>query len=796
MIELIERPVYILLVDDDPGREALARRLERQSSRYRVRHVLSLETAREALAGAHFDVVLCDYYLGENHTAKELVDAVVAAQDSTEVVVFSAYEEGHHKEEVLQAGAFWYLTKPVVFNELVHTVKTIESFRRERELSEISTRLAKISSRFHSTLQLEEVVKRAVEAALELGFLRARIYLFDEDRGSLVGYAEAGMPEGSFYNFEIQLSGSGLIDRIFELREPAAWSYELSREFSTPADLDWIVAMGLENVPWLDCPLLVGEQRVGTLAVDCKGADDPNLTPQQKETIGVLAGLVAQAVNNCRLYQAEARAQASLRQILIEAPDGVITTTLDGTIDFVSPSAESILGTPAAQLVRTKAADVYVDPSGRPGSGISIAEEVMADLRAGRPVNNRRIHVVGPDGRPRPLSLSASLLHGRDRDEVGTLGILKSLGYFEQQFEEYRNLLEGFGYGTVILSKDGSISFLNRKAERLLGRTSANLLGKPLVGLLRPKDGENLQKQLREIWTPGEEAPLRVEASSPTGEPVPLELSLSPIRVGASLRGFAVGLYDRREQERLIWTGRLAALGEMVGALAHEINNPLNNIMTAINMLNTTRVRDLDVFDLEECLSTLNHGARRIADLVRRLRRLSRNEPSSHIEIDLKRLIKEFNDFFSQRLKASHIDLHVALPESNPFILGDPVQIEQVLTSLVVNAEEAMTNRPFKNLSIEVQEIDNCRVHITIEDSGPGVPEAHRDDIFDLFFTTKSKQGTGFGLSISRAIAREHHGDLKFDETDSGRGARFVLELPTLSSDKELNFRKEARDAP
>lgn len=795
MIELIERPVYILLVDDDPGREALARRLERQSRNYRVLHVLSLAAALQALAGARFDVVLCDYFLGVGQTAKALVDVVVASGESTKVVVFSGQEESvEFKEDVLRAGAFWYLTKPLVFSELVHTVRTIESFRRERELSDTSTKLAKISSRFHSTLQLDEVVKRAVEAALELGFRRARLYLFDEERGFLIRHATAGMPTGSFAEFEIQLSGSGLIDRIFDRREPTAWSYESSREFATPADLAWIIAVGLEDVPWIDCPLLVGEQRIGTLAVDRKGADDPMLTPQQNETIGVLAGLVAQAVNNCRLYQAEARAQASLRQILIEAPDAVITTTLDGTIDFVSPSTESILGVPASQLVRKKAADVYIDPDGGPGTGAAIAEAVMSNLLASQPVTNRRVHVVGPDGRPLALSLSASLLHSRDGNPVGTLGFLKSLGYLEQQFEEYRNLLEGFGYGTVILSTDGSISFLNRKAERLLGSASANLLGKSLAGLLRPKDSEKIEEQLRGVaW--GDGPPLRVEASSATGEIVPLELSLSPILVGSSLRGFAVGLYDRREQERLIWAGRLAALGEMVGALAHEINNPLNNMMTAVKMLDGLINNNSNNSNSQECLSTISYGVRRIADLVRRLRRLSRNEPATYTEFSLTSLIREFLDFFSRRLKAERISLRVLLSEGDPLIHGDPVQIEQVLTSIVVNAEEAMRGLPEKRLSIEVREVKNCRVEVSVEDSGPGVSDVHRDDIFDLFFTTKSKQGTGFGLAISRAIAREHHGDLRVEKASSGQGARFTLELPIKGSVKYPRSRKEAQDA-
>jgi PAS domain S-box-containing protein len=802
VIELIERPIAILLVDDDSGREVLARRLERQSKspRYQVRHALSLAAALEALEGAHFDVVLCDYFLDGEKTAKDLIKILDPRRRTgrpVEVVVFSAYEEGAFKEAVLNAGAFWYLTKPVVFSELVHTVETIETLRRARELGETSTKLAKISSLFHSTLKLEEVVQRAVEAALDLGFRRARLYLLDVERGRLVRHAAAGMRAGSFAEFEIPLSGSGLIARIFTEREPTGWSYESSRQFATEADLAWIAAVGLKEVPWLDCPLLVGEQRVGTLAVDCCGAADPSLTPQQRDSIGVLAGLVAQAVNNCRLYEAEARAQASLRQILLEAPDAVMTTTLDGTIDFVSPSTVSILGTPAAQLVRKRAADVYVDPAGKPGSGAAIAKAIMADLRAGRPVSNRRIHVVGPDGRPLALSLSASVLHSRDGVKVGTLGFLKSIGYLEQQFEEYRNLLEGFGYGTVILAPDGTISFLNPKAERLLGRTRANLLGRSFAGLLRSQDAGKLNEQLRDARLGDDAPPLRVEATSATGEVVPIEISLSSIRSGSNLRGFVLGLYDRREQERLIWAGRLAALGEMVGALAHEINNPLNNIVTAVNALRIAEPGDAGAADARESLDIVDHGVRRITALVRRLRRLSRNEPSTRMEIDLKSLVGDFVDFFRRRLLAKHIELAVSLPAGRgPLILGDPVQVEQVLISLLVNAEEALADRPTKRISITLQEGEGGRVQVSVEDSGLGVPAVHRDDIFDLFFTTKSKQGTGFGLSISRAIAREHQGDLRLEEAGPGSGARFVLELPAHGAEKPLNVHQEGRDAP
>ena len=657
MIELEERLLDILLVDDEPERAALGRRLERRSGRYRVRHVLSLEEARGALAEETFDIVLCDFILGGDQTARALVDAVVSSGLPTKIIVFSAYVEGEHKEELLRAGAFWYLAKPIVFAELVHTIETIEAFQRQQELGESSSRLAQISSRFHATLQLDEVTHLAVEAALQLGFRRARLYLLDEEGDCLVGQSSAGMsPEIPFVGYRLPLSGSGLIDRIFHKRKPTAWSLTRSREYATELDLEWITELGLREVPWLDCPLLVSDQRVGTLSVDCCGAPNPSLTPLQKETMGVLAGMVAQAVNNCQLYQAEALARASLDRILADAPDAIITTALDGTIDFVSLSAESIFGIPPSELMRRKASDVYIDPSDPPAGQPSTAEAVMADLRAGKPVQNRPVTVRGREGRPLALSLSASLLREREGGEVvGTLGILKSMGYAEQQFEEYRNLIEGFGYGMAILTKDGKVSFLNRKAQRLLGQASGTVLGRSLGEVLRPADAAKLAEGIDEMRTSEEARPLKVEAGDSSGRTVPLELYLSPIRLGARLTGIAVGLYDRREQERLIWAGRLAALGEMVGALAHEINNPLNNIQTAADTLADSLGEEARDEDRDLSLKVIVHGVDRIAELVRRLRRLSRKRPTAYVRLDLNHLLEDFVAFFDKRLRATRI---------------------------------------------------------------------------------------------------------------------------------------------
>lgn len=780
MIDLVERPLAILLVDDDPERESLARRLRGQSQRYRVRHVLSLSAALAALESERFDVVLCDYVLGGGETARPIVEKVVASGTATRVVVFSGVEEGDPKEELLEAGAFWYLSKPLVFKELVHTIKTIEAFNRESQLKETSTKLADISSRLQSTLLLDEVVQRAVNATLELGFRRARIYLFDEERQRLVCRSTAGMEAGDSLDFAIDLGGSRLIDLLFERREPAAWNYESSRGHAKPADLEWIKKMGLEDVPWLDCPLLVGDQRVGTLAMDCKGARDPSLTPQQKETSGVLAGMVAQAVHNCRLHQAEARSRASLSQLLLEAPGAVVTTTLDGTIDFVSPSAEEILGFSSTELLRKKTDDIFAQPGVGLGPGATVARAIMKQLRSGERVANWPVCVRGAGDGLISMNMSASLLHGRSGEEVGAIIFLKPTGPLEMQVEKYRSLLEGFGYGTMLLDTDQSISFVSRKAERLLGRSSTELEGRIFSDLLRPGNQAQFNKLLLDVKSRPSEETLRIQWSVQGREVVPLQLVVSELRVGSSPTGFAVGIYDRREEERLLWTGRLAALGEMVGALAHEINNPLQVIQIALAELRDIySVRSPEV-SMERYLGHVQKSTDRIDSLVQRLRRLSRSEGHQPTETDLCALIDGFLDFFSARLARSDVRVSWERPRVPAMILADSSELEQVLTSLLVNAEEAMVGLSSKQVFIELALSIGGSFEVAIEDSGSGVPAVHREEIFDLFFTSKPKRGTGFGLSISRAIAREHGGDLRLSEPLHGCGARFVLELPEV----------------
>lgn len=228
-------------------------------------------------------------------------------------------------------------------------------------------------------------------------------------------------------------------------------------------------------------------------------------------------------------------------------------------------------------------------------------------------------------------------------------------------------------------------------------------------------------------------------------------------------------LRDRAEHQ-----GRLAAAGELVAGVAHEVNNPLMAIaLTAEGRLEEGGVPA----DVRGELQQIVRQARRAGTLLRGLLRFARPGERVATDLDLNLLVSEGLDLLSYQFGVDEVSVERRLAPDLPSVHGDPSRIEQVIVNLVGNAVQALRDRePPRRLAVQTW-ADGDRVCLAVEDQGPGVPPAVRDRIFLPFFTTKGEQGTGLGLYISRQVARELGGDLTLDP-DVADGARFVLRLP------------------
>jgi signal transduction histidine kinase/GAF domain-containing protein len=246
----------------------------------------------------------------------------------------------------------------------------------------------------------------------------------------------------------------------------------------------------------------------------------------------------------------------------------------------------------------------------------------------------------------------------------------------------------------------------------------------------------------------------------------------------------AENITDHKLSEmRITQSSKLAALGEMAGGIAHEINNPLSIIKGYIDLLKRHSSRNSLNEDLMlQYVDKMDLTVGRISRIVNGMRRFSRESSQDEkVNYSLNKIIEETLDICLERIINNGTALNVEYFKIEPIIYCRPVEISQVLLNLINNSFQAIANLTHPWIKIECQE-DPGQYQIKIIDSGSGIPSYVQKKLFQPFFTTKDiGVGTGLGLSISRGIIEEHHGQLNY--MADAPNTCFIIHLPKLSKE-------------
>jgi C4-dicarboxylate-specific signal transduction histidine kinase len=220
-------------------------------------------------------------------------------------------------------------------------------------------------------------------------------------------------------------------------------------------------------------------------------------------------------------------------------------------------------------------------------------------------------------------------------------------------------------------------------------------------------------------------------------------------------------------------------MGELTASLAHEANQPIAAAVTDANTCLRWLTRDEpDLVEAREAASRMVKDAARAAEIIARIRSFFTKGISQRELVDLSEVIREMIALLRGEAARYSITIRTELPERLPQIMGDRVQLQQVLMNLMINSIEAMkdVDGP-RELSIKLERAEEEQLMVSVSDTGVGVPPQQADQIFNAFFTTKP-DGTGMGLRISRSIVESHGGRL-WATGNSPRGASFHLTLPS-----------------
>ena len=234
----------------------------------------------------------------------------------------------------------------------------------------------------------------------------------------------------------------------------------------------------------------------------------------------------------------------------------------------------------------------------------------------------------------------------------------------------------------------------------------------------------------------------------------------------------------REKQEQLVQAGKLATLGELTTGVAHELNNPLNNIGLFIG--NAIDLIEFGKADHQRILHELHSAMQQVhkaTEIISHLRTFGRAASVTHESVAINQVIQRAFSLTQEQLRLREIEVQLLFPEEDVIVMGNAIQLEQVFLNLLTNARDAMVNEIRKVITITCTASTEM-VEISFRDTGPGIPAGLEQRIFDPFFTTKEVgAGTGLGLSITYGIINEHQGIIVV-ENRPGEGATFLIQLP------------------
>ncbi|MBI3792426.1 MAG: PAS domain S-box protein [Gemmatimonadetes bacterium] len=341
----------------------------------------------------------------------------------------------------------------------------------------------------------------------------------------------------------------------------------------------------------------------------------------------------------------------------------------------------------------------------------------------------------------------------------------------------FRTLFRAAPDAILTVLPRGEITEANDSAQDLTGLAPAQLRGRLFTELVAGEDRLAVMRAL-EGALKGIMARLEVRIKKDGGQKLTaLALTGLPDTEPPTVLIVARDISGERElRARLLETERLAAIGELVAGVAHEVNNPLGSISAFAQQL----LRDPTLAgEHRDSIEVIRSETQRASQVVRDLLAFARRAPAERSAVDVNELVERSLRLRGFQVTSARVQLVTELDSQVPAIEADGRQLQQVILNLVTNAIQAMAPRGGGTLTVRTRHHDDGTVSIEVGDTGPGVPAHARAHIFEPFFTTKPEgEGTGLGLSVSYGIVAAHGGEIRLADLPPGSGATFIVTLP------------------
>jgi len=472
--------------------------------------------------------------------------------------------------------------------------------------------------------------------------------------------------------------------------------------------------------------------------------------------------------------------EARFKDLFETLQEGVYLADADGKLEDINPAFVRMLGHEnREELIGRPLSEFFLQPEEWETERRQLAQ---SDVIHGHEAMLRR-----RDGSALAALHASALIRdtaGRIRRRQGTLVDISERRQIEtslQREQEFaRRLVESFPDLVIALDREGRYTFVSPRSRELLGFSPEELIGSSFSEHIEPHSRREVQAFLDAIIS-GQCANGSTEflVRRNDSEARLFRATASPFMdFSGRIAGVIAAARDitdsKRMEQQLIQNERLAAMGQMIAGVAHELNNPLTAVLGVTELLRDSTADD----SARRQLEIAHRQARRAAQIVQSLLTFSRPPQPRKICLNLSELIERSLQLHEHSLRSNRITVDFSAPADLPLVLGDTSQLTQVFLNLIANAEQAIREiRDHGTLRIRVSRAADCVV-ATFQDDGAGISREILPKIFDPFFTTKRPgRGTGLGLSICLAILREHNGEIEAQPLSQG-GSLFTIWLP------------------
>jgi PAS domain S-box-containing protein len=346
------------------------------------------------------------------------------------------------------------------------------------------------------------------------------------------------------------------------------------------------------------------------------------------------------------------------------------------------------------------------------------------------------------------------------------------------ELSRYRELFDASPDLYLTLDRRGRIEEVNRRTERVLGFPASDLIGRHPFRWLPRESRRRLRAAMSSLLTTGSLENLELRLLRRDGQPLDVIANAIAVRdPRGGWSGVRTVLRDVTQrtllQRQLRQTDRLAATGRLAAGIAHEINNPLQAVLTHLSVVESTLPQP---FEAQDSLDRVDEGLARMRQIVEDLLDLHRGRGLERGAVDVPRVLGEALGLVRSQLRQRRIEVAQSHAEELPPVAATIRHVYQIVLNLILNAVDAMAEGGV--LALQTRHVAAAgEVEIDIADTGPGISEQMLPRLFDPFRSDSSESGTGLGLFVTYGLVREYGGRIRVDSRP-GRGTTFTVSLP------------------